>query len=502
MPKKIYYRKFPLYKDGRFPSPSSIPVKGPTGNSAKRNAPMEPISLGPPAKLQKLEEKQPWVCPSSIRASHTGGKNSIEQIIEPIVEAIKPGYQRSDNKDPISLASAENSLSHIPPCTKAMEAIVRGVLRNPNTASYTHACGSPEARRAIAFYHSVPEYELSPEHVIVTNGCSGALELSLTSLLDPGTTLLVPQPGFPLYEEIAKSQGANVIHYRLDPKRMWECDMDHLEDIMTSENDCTSNKNVRAIVINNPSTHGAVFSEEHLQQLLDFALKHRLPVISDEVYGDLTFGSNRFHPMAKAAVKHGRRVPIITTSGLSKQFLVPGWRTGWVAFQDNACGSLQEVEQGAQRLAKLYHGVSHLQQSAIPTLLSPSTPGLSSWKKNFCSTLERQAVLLCSKLKACRGLKMVSPPQGSMCTIVDLDLDLLVDDIRNDVDFAHKLVLEENVFVLPGTSFGVPGTIRVAYSASETTLETASQRIANFCCRHTKQGADALSAQRADRNNE
>ena len=243
------------------------------------------------------------------------------------------------------------------------------------------------------------------------------------------------------------------------------------------------------MVINNPSTHGSVFSENHLQQLLDFALKHRLPIVSDEVYGNLTFGSNHFHPMAQVAAKHGRRVPIITTSGLSKQFMIPGWRIGWVAFQDNEHESIREVERGAHRLANLQHGVSHLQQSVIPSLLSPATPGLGRWKENFRAILERQATLLCSRLNNdCHHcLNIISPPQGSMYAIVNLDLGRLDDDIENDMDFAHKLVKEENIFVLPGSSFGVPGTVRVAYSASEATLETASQRIADFCRRHTKQ---------------
>lgn len=487
----IYYKTFPLFKHNASPSPTSVPVTPPMGSSnAKRNVGMESITLGRPAKLQKLqvegkEEEKAWICPSSAKASQTGKIVSIKQIIQPIIDDIKLGSQRIDNKDLISLASADSSFTHVPPCVKAVEAIVQAVIRKPHTTCYTHACGSPESRRAIASHHSFPEHQLSPEHVIVTNGCSGALELSLASLLDPGTTLLVPQPGLPLYEEIAVSVGANVIRYRLDPNQGWECDLDHLEEIMTSNSDCS----IRAMVITNPSTHGSVFSESHLTQILNFAFKHRLPIISDEVYGDLTFGSSRFHPMARMAAKHGRRVPIITTSGLSKQFLIPGWRIGWATFQDNICGSLSQVEMGAHRLTNLQHGVSHLQQSAIPTLLSPSTtPGLASWKENFRTVLERQATLLCSKLtNDCHCLDIRSPPQGSMYAIVHLDLDGLDETIQDDMDFSHYLVREENVFVLPGSSFGVPGTFRVAYSACEKTLEIASQRIADFCRRHRRE---------------
>lgn len=360
-----------------------------------------------------------------------------------------------------------------------MEAVVQTALYKPHAAGYTHACGTPEARRAIATHHSCREHTLSPDHVIVTNGCSGALDLALTSLLDPGTILLVPNPGFPLYQEIAESIGASVVPYRLDPNSRWQCDMDHLEEIMANHSQ------VRAIVINNPSSPtGSVFSEKHLQQILDFALRHQLPIVADEVYGDLTFGSNKFHPMAEIAAKNGQRVPVITSSGLSKQFMIPGWRVGWLTFHDNVQGSLKNVEEGARRLAQVIHGVSHLTQSAIPILLTPSTPGLMKWKETYRSTLEHQAMLLCSSLNDNYCLK-VAPPQGSMYTIVKINVDRL--DIADDMEFAMKLVQEENVFILPGSSFGVPNSFRVAYTAQDSTLEIASKRINDFCRRHTKQ---------------
>ena len=381
-------------------------------------------------------------------------------------------------------------MTHIPPCPMAMEAIVRAVLRKPHTTLYTHSCGTLEARRAIANHHSVPGHNAScPDDVTVTNGCSAALDLSLESILDPGTSLLVPNPGFPLYEEIAESHGATAVKYNLDPVRGWECDLGHLEDIMTAASLNNNMHNFRAMVINNPSSHGAVFSKPHLLQLLDFASKHKLLIISDEVYGDMTFGSHEFHPMANIAAEHGHKVPIVVTSGLSKQFLVPGWRLGWVVFHDNKWGSLRAIRAGAHKLSKLQHGISHLMQSAIPALLSPSTPGLSSWKRHLTGTLERQAKVLCSNLESCPGLEILCPPQGSMYAIVHLNLDRFsfrVDDEASDVEFCYRLVQEENVFVLPGSSFGVPGTIRVAFSAQEGTLEKACSRISSFCNRHAR----------------
>ena len=214
----------------------------------------------------------------------------------------------------------------MPPCPAALEAVEAALKSHSHATGYVNATGLLEARQAIADFHSLPD----PNSVIVANGCSGALEIALTALLDPGTILLVPQPGFPLYQVIAESHGATVMHYNLLPDKNWEVDLNHLEELVLKHDSL-----IRGILVNNPSNPtGSVFSRKHLESLAKFAKRHHLPIVADEVYGDLTFGEHTFHPMADVAASLGREVPVITASGLGKQFLVPGWRIGWVAFQD------------------------------------------------------------------------------------------------------------------------------------------------------------------------
>jgi tyrosine aminotransferase len=173
-------------------------------------------------------------------------------------------------------------------------------------------------------------FHVTADNVIMANGCSGALELAFTALLDPGSILLVPKPGFPLYQVIAESHGATVVHYRLLPDQQWECDLEHLEELLLEYGD-----RVRGILVNNPGNPaGSVFGKRHLQELVRFCDGHRLPIVADEIYGDLTFGSNVFYPLAQVAAEAGGHVPVITASGVGKQYLIPGWRVGWIVFQD------------------------------------------------------------------------------------------------------------------------------------------------------------------------
>lgn len=216
---------------------------------------------------------------------------------------------------------------HLPTCPIAIDAVIKAVQAPSHAAGYVNALGTPEARAAIAKHHHVS----SMEHVVIANGCSGALELALTALLDPGTILLVPKPGFPLYQVIAESHGAHVVHYNLLPDQEWECDLHHISEIVNQY----PRGVIRGIVVNNPSNPtGSVYSEQHLSKIVQLAQSLKLPLVADEVYGDLTFCGHPFHPLASIAASLGGHVPVITASGLAKQYLLPGWRVGWIVFHD------------------------------------------------------------------------------------------------------------------------------------------------------------------------
>lgn len=224
----------------------------------------------------------------------------------------------------------------MPPCPAILTALSNALHSPGMAAGYVNACGTPHARAAIAAHHSTQYVDareqcsvssVSPDDVIVANGASGALELALTALLDIGTVILVPRPGFPLYSVIAESHGASVVYYDLLPDRGWECDLDHMESILAElkadgmgVGPGVSNTIVRGILINNPSNPtGAVYTENHLIGIAKLAEKYHLPIISDEIYGDMTLDGNLFHPMAGIVARLGRNVPVITASGLGKQ---------------------------------------------------------------------------------------------------------------------------------------------------------------------------------------
>lgn len=157
--------------------------------------------------------------------------------------------------------------------------------------------------------------------------------------------------------------------------------------------------------------------QEHLEKILEFAERHKLPVIADEIYGDMVFGDNFFYPMASLT----KTVPIVAVGGLAKKFVIPGWRVGWLMIHDRN-NVLKDVRTAYFKLSQLILGSSSLIQSAIPDLLTP-IPGsseaesLAKFKSHYYQTLEANAKFTTDSLSKIPGIGVVVP-QGAMYVMV------------------------------------------------------------------------------------
>ena len=387
------------------------------------------------------------------------------------------------------------SSGNFQPCPVVESVIVQEV--GTGSAGYVNALGTDALRERIALFHSqmgnsvVQARVVDPSHVIVASGCSGALDIALRALLDPGTYLLVPNPGFPLYQVIAESIGAHVLPYNLLPDEEWEVDLNHVETLVKSAQ--MRGMEIRGIVVNNPSNPtGAVYTLEHLQGLVRACDEFCLPIVADEIYGDLTYVETRpFIPLANVAatIDKNMNVPVMTCSGIGKQFLVPGWRLGWLVFHDNDAQSLQEVEQGSKQLAQIVLGASHPAQTMATQILEAhvtKSEDMMLWEKALRSKLSLNAALVQEKLARTPGLFACSA-QGAMYVMVTFDpqhFDFISEGNSPGEQFSTKLLEEENVFVLPGSCFGMPNAFRIVFCATETVLEQAMLRIFNFSRRH------------------
>ncbi|RRT83270.1 hypothetical protein B296_00018097, partial [Ensete ventricosum] len=151
---------------------------------------------------------------------------------------------------------------------------------------------------------------LSPDDVYLTNGCAQAIEIVVSILARPGANILLPRPGYQFYAARAAYNGVEVRYFNLLPESKWEVDLDGLEAL--------ADENTVAMVIVNPGNPcGNTFTYQHLAK-------------ANEVYEHLTFGSNPFVPMGM----FGEVVPVLTLGSISKRWVVPGWRLGWIVTND------------------------------------------------------------------------------------------------------------------------------------------------------------------------
>lgn len=279
--------------------------------------------------------------------------------------------------------------------------------------------------------------------------------------------ILVPRPGFPIYQTLAECIGVETRLYNLLPERDWEIDLAHLESLIDGD--------TAAVVVNNPSNPcGSVFNIQHLRNIVETAVRYRIPVIADEIYDGIVFPGHPFTSLAAI----GAPLPILVCGGLAKRFLVPGWRLGWIYVHDPIGAFGSEVTKGLQALAQRTIGSNTLVQAALPKILLETR---HSFYEHLIEVLQHNAELLFKGLKGVKGLRPYMP-QGTMYMMVKIEVDSF--PFADGLEFVKKMMEEESVFCLPGDCFFFPGYIRIVMTVPEDLIVEGCKRMKEFCERH------------------
>ena len=290
-------------------------------------------------------------------------------------------------------------------------------------------------------------------------------------MCNEGDEILLPQPGFSLYTTLAGSKGIEAKYYNLKSNDAWKVDLEHARSLVTSK--------TRAILVNNPSNPcGSVYDAAHLKDIINFAEEFKLPIIADEIYADMIFDeTEKFIHMAELT----DTVPILSVGGIAKQFLVPGYRVGWIIIYDKM-GYLNQLRDGIQRLTTLILGANTLVQGALPYIFEKVE---SSFYKNLNRSLKESSDYTAERISNIKGLSAIRP-QGAMYCMIGIDIDMFDDQINDDVEFSSLLLKEESLIVLPGQCFRMKNFFRVVTCPSKNDLVEAYDRLEQFCARHLR----------------
>jgi alanine-synthesizing transaminase len=339
-----------------------------------------------------------------------------------------------------------------------VEAVARALRDNLN--GYAPSAGIEPARRAVAAEWTGRGMPMTPDRVVITSGTSEGIELALGALADAGDEVLVPTPTYPLYTAVLAKLGARAAFYRTDPARGWEPDVDDVKRRLTPA--------TRAIVVidpNNPT--GAVYSETTRRALIELADRAGVPILADEVYADLGYAGPT--PLLASLAPDA---PIISFSSLSKGFVAPGWRAGWLCVSqtdrlDDVLAAIKKLADG--RLC-----------SPGPTQygIEPALTGDRAHQREFVGELRRRAEVTMTRLSAIPGLSCVAP-RAAFYVMPQVTLP----PGTTDEDFVIGLLRATGILCVYGSGFGMPadqGFFRIVFLAAPDELAAIYDDLAAF----------------------
>ncbi len=349
----------------------------------------------------------------------------------------------------------------------APEEIIQDVIYNlPDSEGYSDSKGLFSARKAIMQYAQQKNIaNVGIEDIIVGNGVSELIVLSLQGLLNNGDEVLVPAPDYPLWTGAVALSGGRAVHYICDEGAGWMPDLDDMRAKITPK--------TRAMVLINPNNPtGAVYPKEVLLQMLEIARQHNLIVFSDEIYDKILFDEVEHVSTASLA----EDLLIITFNGLSKNYRLAGFRSGWMIIS-GAKHKARDYIQGLELLASMRMCANVPAMFAIQTALG----GFQSINDLVApgGRLRQQRDIAYELLNQIPGVSCVKP-QGALYCFPKMDAKKF--NIHNDERMVLDLLEQQKILVVHGTAFNwaQPDHFRVVFLPRPEDMTTALTKMRTF----------------------
>lgn len=332
------------------------------------------------------------------------------------------------------------------------------VAIDANQSHYTGMAGLLELRKAAAAFVR-DKYNLSynPDNqILVTIGATEALSATLTAILEPGDTVLLPAPAYPGYEPIANLVGASIVEIDTTAND-FVLTPDMLEKAIIEQGD-----KVKAVLLNYPTNPtGVTYSREQIKGLAEVLKKYEVFVVSDEVYSELTYS-----PAPHVSIAEYLPEQTILINGLSKSHAMTGWRIGLIFAPANFTAQLIKSHQ------YLVTAAATMAQFAAIEALSAGKDDALPMRAEY---IKRRDYII-DKMSAL-GFKIIKP-DGAFYIFAKIPAGYEQDSFK----FCQNFAREKAVAFIPGVAFGKygEGYVRLSYAASMETISTAMDRLKAF----------------------
>lgn len=304
----------------------------------------------------------------------------------------------------------------------------------------------------------------NPSQIVVSTGAKQSLANVFLAILNPGDEVIVPNPYWVSYPELIRLADGKAVFVESDETSSYKFTKENLEKAVTEK--------TKAIILNTPNNPtGTIYNREELIEIAEFAKKHDLIIVSDEMYEKLIYDGESHVSIASVSDDAYERTIVI--NGLSKSYAMTGWRLGY-------CGATEKIAKLMTNIQS--HMTSNVcsitQYAAVEALNGPQDK-----VKEMIFEFERRRNYMAKTLEEMNNLSIIKP-QGAFYIMINIDKclgkEINGQKINDSMDFSAKLLENEKVAVIPGKAFGLDNYVRVSYATSMELIEKGLERINKF----------------------
>jgi aspartate/methionine/tyrosine aminotransferase len=337
--------------------------------------------------------------------------------------------------------------------------------RDPRNHRYSPVAGLPELKAAIAAKTlRDSNYEVLPDQVIVTNGGKHAVYNTFTTLLNPGDEVLVPAPYWTTYPEPIALAGATPVVLPTDEATGFRVTVDQLDAARTAA--------TKALLFVSPSNPtGAVYPEDEVRAIGEWAVEHGLWVVTDEIYEHLTYGDHRFTSMPAVVPELAEQCVVL--NGVAKTYAMTGWRVGWMIGPADLTRAATNLQSHATS------NVANVSQRAALAAVAGDLDAVAEMRDAYT----RRGSTMHKLLNGIPGVTCMEP-QGAFYAFPSfqgvLGKEIAGHRPETTLELADVILERAKVAIVPGEAFGAPGYARLSFALGDDDLGEGIERIADL----------------------
>ena len=330
---------------------------------------------------------------------------------------------------------------------------------------YTPTAGIIELREAICNkLEKDNNLKYNPNQIIVSTGAKQCLADVFMAILNPGDEVIVPTPYWVSYPELIKLADGTPVFVEANEKAGYKYTIEDLEKVVTDK--------TKALVLNSPNNPtGTIYQKEELEVIAEFAKKHDILIISDEMYEKLIYDGEKHISIASLSQDAYERTVVI--NGVSKAYAMTGWRIGYAAAKEEIIKLMVSVQ------SHVTSNPNSIAQYASGEALNGPTDELVKMIAEF----DNRRKFMVKRIGEMEGLDIIYP-KGAFYLMINVSSvygkAINGKTINSSLDFSAELLEEEKVAVIPGAAFGLDKFIRLSYATSQKDIEEGLNRIENF----------------------